>query len=44
MNDFHMAILWLRSLEIAVGRTQAMKLNKRELQDLFMRYRSPYKA
>ncbi|HEU4734903.1 MAG TPA: hypothetical protein VFT22_43725 [Kofleriaceae bacterium] len=44
MNDFHIAILWLQSLEIAVGRTQAMKLSKRQLQDLFVRYRSPYKA
>jgi hypothetical protein len=45
MNDFHIAILWLRSLELVIGRApQASKLTKREMDDLFVRYRSPYKA
>jgi hypothetical protein len=48
MNDFHIAILWLRSLELAVGHavghSRATKLSKRELNALFVRYRSPYKA
>jgi hypothetical protein len=44
MNDFHIAILWLRSLELVVGGAPVTKLSKRELHDLFVRYRSPYKA
>jgi hypothetical protein len=44
MNDFHIAILWLRSLELAVGNSAVTKLTKRDLHDLFVRYRSPYKA
>jgi len=44
MNDFHIAILWLRSLELVVGNTAPSKLSKRDLDDLFVRYRSPYKA
>jgi hypothetical protein len=45
MNDYHIAILWLRSLELAVGHAPlATRLTKRDMDDLFVRYRSPYKA
>jgi hypothetical protein len=45
MNDFHIAILWLHSLELVVRRaSRGSKLTKREIHDLFVRYRSPYKA
>jgi hypothetical protein len=44
MNDFHLALLWLRSLEIVIGGSPRTRLTKRELHDLFARYRSPYKA
>lgn len=45
MNDFHIAILWLRSLELAIGQSPPKpRLTKRQLNALFVRYRSPYKA
>jgi hypothetical protein len=45
MNDFHIAILWIRSLALVVGHAPpATKLSARQLHALFVRYRSPYKA
>jgi hypothetical protein len=44
MNDFHLALLWLRAFEIAIGRSPRLMLSELELEDLFVRYRSPYKA
>lgn len=42
--DFHILLLWLRSLEIAVGHSPILLLSELDLHDLFTRYRSPYKA
>jgi hypothetical protein len=42
--DFHCALLWLRSLEIAVGHSPVLMLSELEMQDLFERYRSPWRA
>ena len=44
MNDFHIALLWLRSLEIVIGHSPVLMLSELEMHDLFVRYRSPYKA
>jgi hypothetical protein len=44
MNDFHIALLWLHSLEALVGHPSILMLSDVELDDLFVRYRSPYKA
>ena len=44
MNDFHIALLWLRSLEIVIGHSAVIMLSELEMHDLFVRYRSPYKA
>lgn len=44
MNDFHIALLWLHSLEALVGESSMLMLSEVELDDLFVRYRSPYKA
>lgn len=44
MNDFHLAVLWVRSFELVVGRCRRPMLTERELTDLFLRYRSPFKA
>jgi hypothetical protein len=44
MNDFHIALLWLHSLESLVGHPSILMLSDIELDDLFVRYRSPYKA
>jgi len=44
MNDFHIALLWLRSLEIVIGHSPVLMLSELDLADLFVRYRSPYKA
>jgi hypothetical protein len=44
MNDFHIALLWLRSLEIVIGHSPVIMLSELEIHDLFIRYRSPYKA
>ena len=44
MNDFHIALLWLRSLEIIIGHSPVIMLSELEMHDLFVRYRSPYKA
>ncbi len=42
-NDFHLALLWLRSLEIVIGHSPAQALF--ELNDhVFSSYRSPLKA
>lgn len=43
-NDFHTSLLWLRSLEIAVGHAPALMLSELEQADLFARYRSPWRA
>jgi len=44
MNDFHISLLWLRSLEILIGHSAVIMLSELEMHDLFVRYRSPYKA
>lgn len=44
MNDFHIALLWLRSLELVIGHSPVLMLSELEMNDLFVRYRSPYKA
>ena len=44
LSDFHIALLWLRSLEIAIGHSPVTLLSELEMPDLFARYRSPYKA
>jgi hypothetical protein len=44
MNDFHIALLWLRSLEILIGHSPLLMMSELDFNDLFMRYRSPYKA
>ena len=43
-NDFHTALLWLRSLEIVNGHSPALMLSEIEVHDLFKGYHSPYKA
>lgn len=48
MNDFHIALLWIRSLEIVVddpdhARVAALTQELAD-HDLFDQYRSPYKA
>lgn len=42
--DFHCALLWLRSLEILNGHTMSLMLSELDMHDLFVRYRSPWKA
>ena len=42
--DFHIALLWLRSLELLIGHSSVILLSELEMHDLFVRYRSPYKA
>ena len=44
MNDFHIALLWLRSLELLIGHSPVLMLSELDMNDLFVRYRSPYKA
>ena len=44
MNDFHLAVLWVRAFELAVRRFPKLTLSEVELTELFLRYRSPYKA
>lgn len=44
MNDFHTSLLWLRSLEIAIGHSAVIMLSELEMHDLFLSYRSPWKA
>jgi hypothetical protein len=44
MNDFHIALLWLRSLEILIGHSPVLMMSELDFNDLFVRYRSPYKA
>lgn len=43
-KDFHIALLWLRSMELACGHSPAVMLSELEMHDLFVRYRSPWKA
>jgi len=43
-NDFHMSLLWLRSLEIVIGHAPVLMLSELEMHDLFARYRSPWRA
>lgn len=43
-NDFRTALLWLRSLEIAVGCSPDEMLSELDMAHLFGRYRSPWKA
>lgn len=42
--DFHCALLWLRALEMHVGHSPVLLLSELEMQDLFARYRSPWRA
>lgn len=42
--DFHCALLWLRAMEILVGHSPILLLSELERQDLFERYRSPWRA
>lgn len=42
--DFHIALLWLRSVEILNGHSPGELLSELEMPDLFGCYRSPYKA
>ncbi len=44
MNDFHLALLWLRALEIVIGHSPVLMLSELEIHHLFNRYRSPFKA
>lgn len=44
VNDYHLALLWLRSLEIVNGHSVILMLSELEMDDLFVRYKSPYKA
>lgn len=44
MIDFHIALLWLRSLEIIGGAMPTLVLSEIEMADLFSKYRSPWKA
>lgn len=41
-NDFHLSLLWLRSMEINTGRS--LMLDDDEVIDLFRSYRSPWRA
>lgn len=43
-SDSHCALLWLRSLEILVGHAPTLVVSELEMQDLFARYRSPWRA
>lgn len=43
-SDFHCSLLWLRSLEIAIGCSPVLMLSELEMADLFARYRSPWRA
>lgn len=40
--DFHVTLLWVRALEIAVGISPSVSTF--EIVDLFARYRSPWRA
>lgn len=42
--DWHMQHLWVRALEIVVGHSNVLLLSELEMQDLFSRYRSPWRA
>lgn len=44
VNDYHLALLWLRALEIIGGDSIMLMLSELDMDDLFVRYRSPYKA
>jgi hypothetical protein len=43
-NDFHIALLWLRSMEMVNGHSEVVLMSELEMHDLFIRYRSPFKA
>jgi hypothetical protein len=43
-KDFHVALLWLRALEIVSGHSPVLMLSELEMQDLFARYHSPFRA
>jgi hypothetical protein len=43
-KDFHVALLWLRALEIVSGHTPVLMLSELEMHDLFASYRSPFRA
>ena len=43
-KDFHCALLWLRALEIIVGQDPNLVASELEMEDLFARYHSPWKA
>lgn len=48
--DFHMSLLWLRSMEIAIGAMSGeafiyqLHTDATDMADLFSRYRSPWRA
>lgn len=44
MNDFRIALLWLRSLEIICGHASWTMMSELAMHDLFGGYRSPWKA
>jgi len=44
MRDFHLALLWLRSLEIIIGHSPVLVMSELDMEDLFARYRSPWRA
>lgn len=44
MNDFHIALLWLRALEILIGHSPALMMSELDANGMFVRYRSPIKA
>lgn len=44
INDFHIALLWMRSMEIVTGLSASLLLSELDMHDLFERYRSPWKA
>ena len=42
--DFHLTLLWCRSLEIITGSSSELMMSELEMADLFERYRSPWRA
>jgi len=42
--DFHMTLLWLRSVEVAIGHSTLVILSEAEQYDLFGSYRPLVKA
>lgn len=44
VRDFHCCLLWMRALEIIIGHSTKTVLSEVDMQDLFGRYRSPWRA